>query len=167
MKNLFVIVLISCLLFACKSEKRIEKIKGKNYCYSYQENDTICLDVKINPDTSLVNELIAQKCKKFLLVITGWEMSVYSLMDKDNLNDYDLITVLKKYSLIILYVDDRGKRSSGDSTTIGQQNAAFQANHFNATSQPQYIIFLNGTRKCTTGYLPPKEGVLSFLNGCK
>ncbi len=161
-------LIIASIHFSCKTKTYVKmRLSTQNYCYETSNHDTICLDVQKNANPANISNLLIGLGGKGLLIFTGWEMSGKDILNEKYLTDYSILKALSEFKIIALYVDDRTKISSTDSTTVGQINASFQMKNYRSTSQPQYIVFENGKMVCSEIGLIEKHQVLQFLTDCK
>jgi hypothetical protein len=154
-------VLFSCLgLISCTSHDVAGRDVDKVDCKGIS-----CLDISYNLDSVQISKKIAQK--KTLLLFTAWNMRHTTVLDSSLLSNASIYEAVNKYSVIVQYVDDKGRFHPGDSNKIGDINLQYEISNFNRAQQPLYIIYSNGLPRSMSGYLGKKEeDILHFLNGC-
>lgn len=121
--------------------------------------------IKVNPDTSFVNQKIKNKSGSHLLIFTGWAADPMGGLDTNAFHDEQIRNLLGNADVSIFYVDDRQVSESG-SLTIGEINAKYQLDRFGTTTQSYFIWYKDGIQVCTAGESITKRGILRFLKNC-
>lgn len=151
-------------IFSCSADnKGNAKINIKDSC-NVANSVVDCLDITNNADTNMLSKKLDTSVKKLLIVFTGRAISGKGLLDKEFLENAEIFKELKKYSIYVLYVDEKIK--SKDSLIFDQRNMIYQQGHFNSVVQPHYITYSNGFKECEEHYLNNAENILRFLQ-CK
>jgi thiol:disulfide interchange protein DsbD len=122
---------------------------------------------------------LAKKTGKPIMIdFTGWACVNCRKMEENVWPDARVKELMEKYILVSLYVDDKEKLpisrqfvfQGKDSLekriiTVGDKWSAFQAENFNASSQPWYVLLSPDEKLLTppVGYTPDKEVYASWL----
>ena len=141
-----------------------QKVKNKeNITNSSDVTNKIIdsLDLTVNPDTAMLSQKIDTSLKKVLIIFTGRAISGKGLLDEEFLENNDIFKELKKYSIYLLYVDERKKTK--DSLIFDQKNMSYQQIHFSSSVQPHYITYSNGIKQCEENYLNDENNIIQFL----
>jgi thiol:disulfide interchange protein DsbD len=146
------------------------------HCYSLFSSPVNCEKPLTDYDEALA---LAKKTGKPIMIdFTGWACVNCRKMEENVWPDARVKELMEKYILVSLYVDDKeklpisrqfvfqGKDSLGKRIiTVGDKWSAFQAENFNASSQPWYVLLSPDEKLLTppVGYTPDKEVYASWL----
>jgi thiol:disulfide interchange protein DsbD len=146
------------------------------HCYSLFSSPVNCEKPLTDYDEALA---LAKKTGKPIMIdFTGWACVNCRKMEENVWPDARVKELMEKYILVSLYVDDKEKLpisrqfvfQGKDSLekriiTVGDKWSAFQAENFNASSQPWYVLLSPDEKLLTppVGYTPDKEVYASWL----
>jgi len=158
-----------CLLMANLVISAFGQTSLKADCtyYAISDRDSVCLDSHVNVDPGEIDRFISAGRKDLLLIFDSWVNWGYRLLSSKNLKNEQIVTYLKNYKIITLYVDDRLLLDGKDSLTVGKKNMLYEVDKFAAATQPYYIIIKGGKAKCSSGYMPNPEKILAFFKRCE
>ncbi len=138
------------------------------------------LEANVVNDYSKALQLAKEQDKPILLDFTGWACVNCRKMEENVWTVPEVYNYIKEnYILVSLYVDDRQKllaeqrimnykTKSGDTKdiiTIGDKWATFEAENFNQTTQPLYVLLDTNERLLNNpvGYTPDAKEYLKWL----
>jgi thiol:disulfide interchange protein DsbD len=146
-------------------------------CYSIYTIPVNCDEPLKDYDEAVV---LAKKQNKPILVdFTGWACVNCRKMEENVWTKKEVQDLMEKYILVSLYVDDKQLlpaekqqvyiTKSGAKTnikTIGNKWSQFQAENFNVSSQPWYVVMSPDEQLLTTpiGYTPSSSEYVSWLS---
>ncbi len=145
-------------------------------CYSVFNNPVNCEEPLKDYDEAL--KLAKKTNKPIMIDFTGWACVNCRKMEENVWPDSKVKALMEKYILVSLYVDDKqqlpisrqftfqGKDSvERRIITIGDKWSAFQAENFNASSQPWYVLVSPDEKLLTppVGYTPDKTNYSLWL----
>lgn len=164
MKFCLGILLFLVGVYSCTSSKKEDVKLIENYCQVVNKKSD-CLDITVNPDTVALLEKIKVSKGNVLLIFTGRAISGKALLDKEFLENNQIFDELKKYTIYLLYVDERNKVN--DSIVYDERNMRYHQAVYNSAVFPHYIIYSNGVKQCEENYLNEKERINQFLHCVK
>ena len=153
------------------------------FSYSIYGQDNVHgkgLEANVVNDYSKALQLAKEQHKPLLLDFTGWACVNCRKMEENVWTVPEVYNFIKEnYILVSLYVDDRQKlkaeqrimnyqTKSGDTKdiiTIGDKWATFEAENFNQTTQPLYVLLDTKEKLLNNpvGYTPDPKEYLKWL----
>lgn len=142
---------------SCKTNKSNNRTK-----FGIKDGDSVCLGASIIVDTNQVTDVLTNSKKAILLIFTSLADDK-SILNYKFLANNEILSKLRQFEILEMFVDDRKKATADDSLTIGQKNMRYQRSKFSTVVQPFYVIVSKSDIIRTSGYIDTEDSAITFL----